>query len=71
MGAGIAVAALDAGLPVTMIERDAEAIARGAGQCGKGYDALVAKGRMTKRPGRRAGALHGSTRYDDLPTPIW
>uniref|UniRef100_UPI0028AEBB94 enoyl-CoA hydratase-related protein n=2 Tax=unclassified Massilia TaxID=2609279 RepID=UPI0028AEBB94 len=29
MGAGIAVAALDAGLPVTMIERDEEALARG------------------------------------------
>jgi len=46
MGAGIAVAVLDAGLPVTMIERDAEALARGRANVEKVYDAQVAKGRM-------------------------
>lgn len=47
MGAGIAVSILDAGLPVTMIERDGESIARGRAHVEKVYDALVAKGRMT------------------------
>ncbi|MFT3814845.1 MAG: 3-hydroxyacyl-CoA dehydrogenase NAD-binding domain-containing protein [Acidovorax sp.] len=47
MGAGITVSALDAGLPVVMIERDAESIARGQKNVEKVYDGLVAKGRMT------------------------
>jgi len=47
MGAGIAVAALDAGLTVTMIERDAESIARGQANVAKVYDGLIARGRMT------------------------
>ena len=47
MGAGIAVAALDAGLPVTMVERDAVSIARGQANVEKVYDGLIAKGRMT------------------------
>ena len=47
MGAGIAVAALDAGLPVTMVERDAASIARGQANVEKVYDGLIAKGRMT------------------------
>ena len=46
MGAGIAIALLDAGLPVTMMERDAEALARGRANVEKVYDAQVAKGRM-------------------------
>ena len=47
MGAGIAVSALNAGLTVTMVERDAEAIARGRANVEKVYDGLIAKGRMT------------------------
>ena len=47
MGAGIAVAALDAGLPVTMVERDQASIDRGRANVEKVYDGLVAKGRMT------------------------
>ncbi|MBR7975556.1 enoyl-CoA hydratase/isomerase family protein [Burkholderia vietnamiensis] len=67
MGAGIAVAALDAGLPVTMIERDDAALARGRAHVEKVYDALVAKGRMT--PDARAARVarfDGSTHYDAL-----
>jgi 3-hydroxyacyl-CoA dehydrogenase len=71
MGAGIAVSALDAGLPVTMIERDAEAIARGAGQCGEGLQRPDRQGPHDARPRPPSGALHGSTRYDDLPMWIW
>ncbi|AJY14706.1 enoyl-CoA hydratase/isomerase family protein [Burkholderia dolosa] len=67
MGAGIAVAALDAGLPVTMIERDEASLARGRAHVEKVYDGLVAKGRMT--PAARAARLErltGSTSYDAL-----
>ncbi|CAL8479796.1 3-hydroxyacyl-CoA dehydrogenase NAD-binding domain-containing protein [Caballeronia sp. S22] len=67
MGAGIAVAVLDAGLPVTMIERDDAALARGRAHVEKVYDALIAKGRMT--PETKAAVLarfSGSTSYDAL-----
>ena len=67
MGAGITVAALDAGLPVTMIERDDAALARGRGFVEKVYDGLVAKGRMT--PAAKAAVMElytGSTSYDAL-----
>ncbi|RDJ98309.1 3-hydroxyacyl-CoA dehydrogenase NAD-binding domain-containing protein [Paraburkholderia lacunae] len=47
MGAGIAVAVLDAGLPVTMIERDDASLARGRAHIEKVYDGLIAKGRMS------------------------
>lgn len=67
MGAGIAVAALDAGLPVTMIERDAQAIARGRANVEKVYNALVAKGRMTDAAKTAVIARYtGSTDYADI-----
>ncbi|MEM8513646.1 3-hydroxyacyl-CoA dehydrogenase [Massilia sp. MP_M2] len=67
MGAGIAVAALDAGLPVTMIERDDEALARGRKHVEKVYDGLIAKGRITQAV-KDATMLRfvGSTAYDAL-----
>ncbi len=67
MGAGIAVAALDAGLPVVMVERDADSIARGVANVTKVYDGLVAKGRMTEA--QKAATLarfKSSTDYADL-----
>jgi 3-hydroxyacyl-CoA dehydrogenase len=67
MGAGIAVSVLDAGLPVTMIERDEAALARGRANVEKVYDGLVAKGRMT--PEAKAAVMarwSGSTAYDAL-----
>ncbi|MBN3856473.1 3-hydroxyacyl-CoA dehydrogenase [Paraburkholderia sp. Ac-20340] len=67
MGAGIAVAVLDAGLPVTMIERDDASLARGRAHVEKVYDGLIAKGRMT--PEAKAAILarlSGSTSYDAL-----
>ncbi len=67
MGAGITVAALDAGLPVTMIERDEVALARGRGFVEKVYDALVAKGRMTADAKAATMARYsGSTSYAAL-----
>jgi 3-hydroxyacyl-CoA dehydrogenase len=67
MGAGIAVSVLNAGLPVTMIERDEAALARGRANIEKVYDGLVAKGRMT--PAAKAAVMElwdGSTAYDAL-----
>ena len=67
MGAGIAVAVLNAGLPVTMVERDDASIARGHANVEKVYDGLVAKGRMT--PDAKAAVMarfSGSTSYDAL-----
>jgi 3-hydroxyacyl-CoA dehydrogenase len=67
MGAGIAVAALDAGLPVTMIERDEASLSRGRAHVEKVYDGQIAKGRMT--PEAKADVMSrwtGSTSYDAL-----
>ena len=67
MGAGIAVSVLDAGLPVTMVERDAQSIARGRANVEKVYDGLVAKGRMTAEAKAAVMArFSGSTSYDAL-----
>src|SRR3546814_5126622 len=43
MGAGIAVAMLDAGLPVVMVEQNDEALARGRARVEQVYDLLVKK----------------------------
>ncbi|MGN6807968.1 MAG: 3-hydroxyacyl-CoA dehydrogenase NAD-binding domain-containing protein [Trinickia sp.] len=69
MGAGIAVAILEAGLPVVMIERDDEALARGRAYVERVYDGLVAKGRLS-RAGQEAALARftGSTNYAALST---
>ncbi|MDM0081839.1 3-hydroxyacyl-CoA dehydrogenase NAD-binding domain-containing protein [Variovorax sp. J31P179] len=67
MGAGIAVAMLDAGMPVTMIERDDVQLARGRANVEKVYDGLVKKGRMTPEAKDAVMArFSGSTSYDAL-----
>jgi 3-hydroxyacyl-CoA dehydrogenase len=67
MGAGITVSALDAGFAVTMIERDAESIARGQANVEKVYDGLIAKGRLTPQAKASIMARYTpSTSYDDL-----
>lgn len=47
MGSGIAMAVADAGLPVVVIERDAEAAATCAARLREAYDGQAAKGRLT------------------------
>ena len=47
MGAGIAVALLQNGLPVTLIERDNNALARALQYIEKTFDSLIAKERLT------------------------
>lgn len=67
MGAGIAVAMLDAGMTVTMVERDAESLARGRANVEKVYDSLVAKGRISAEA--KAAVMSrfaGATAYDAL-----
>jgi len=67
MGAGIAVAVLDAGLSVTMIERDEAALARGRAHIEKVYNGLIAKGRMTTAAkAANMARFVGSTSYDAL-----
>lgn len=67
MGAGIAVAMLDAGMPVTMIERDEPSLARGRAHIEKVYDGLVKKGRITADAKTAVMArFSGSTSYDAL-----
>ena len=67
MGAGIAVSVLDAGLPVTMIERDDETLARGRQNVEKVYNGLITKGRMTKQAKAQVMArFNTSTNYDAL-----
>ncbi|OWJ60617.1 3-hydroxyacyl-CoA dehydrogenase NAD-binding domain-containing protein [Paraburkholderia caledonica] len=67
MGAGIAVAVLDAGLPVTMIERDEASLARGRAHIEKVYDGLIAKGRMSaEKKAQLMARWTGSTSYDAL-----
>jgi 3-hydroxyacyl-CoA dehydrogenase len=67
MGAGIAVAALEAGLPVVMVERDDEALARGRANVERVFDAMVAKGRLSAAAGANTLArFEGSTSFAAL-----
>src|SRR5208282_5946771 len=67
MGVGIAVALLQAGLPVTLIERDSDALARGKGRIDELFDGFVAKNKMSPEQRTSAlGRLKGSTSYDSL-----
>jgi len=67
MGAGIAVAMLDAGMMVTMVERDGDSLARGRVNVEKVYDSLVSKGRMSADAKAKVLArFSGATSYDTL-----
>ena len=68
MGAGIAGAVLNAGLPVIMIERDDESIARGRANVEKIYTRMVAKGRMSQPAMDQLmnEQFTGSTEYSSL-----
>jgi 3-hydroxyacyl-CoA dehydrogenase len=68
MGAGIAAAALNAGLKVVMCEMDEDALGRGESNLRRNYESSVKKGRMTQA--QLDGMLHdrftGSTDYGML-----
>ncbi|AWI86584.1 3-hydroxyacyl-CoA dehydrogenase (plasmid) [Alloyangia pacifica] len=67
MGAGIAGACREAGMEIILIERDAEAVARGLDNMGKIFDGAVKRGKLTQegRAERMAG-VRGSTDYAEL-----
>jgi 3-hydroxyacyl-CoA dehydrogenase len=61
MGAGIAVCFLDAGLPVTLVERDAESLTAGLNRIRDIYRRQVESGRLAaEQSERRLGRLTGS-----------
>ena len=59
MGGGIAMNFLSAGIPVTIVEMQQEALDRGAGVIRKNYEATAAKGRM--KPDQVEAAMHALT----------
>lgn len=67
MGAGIAGACREAGMEIILIERDAEAVARGLDNVGKIFDGAVKRGKLTEegRAERMAG-VRGSSDYAEL-----
>jgi 3-hydroxyacyl-CoA dehydrogenase len=67
MGSGIAVALLDAGLRVTMVERDDASLTAGRQRVEKVYDRLIANGRIDlARKGAVMECFSGATTYDAL-----
>ncbi|MDJ0277425.1 3-hydroxyacyl-CoA dehydrogenase NAD-binding domain-containing protein [Sphingomonas sp. 2R-10] len=57
MGGGIAMNFLSAGIPVTIVEMQQDALDRGTATIRRNYDATAAKGRMTAQQVDRAMAL--------------
>ncbi len=67
MGGGISMNFLTAGIPVTIVEMQAEALERGTGTIRKNYEATAAKGRMKPEQVEAAmGALTPTLNFDDL-----
>ena len=67
MGGGIAMNFANAGVPVTVVERDREAMDRGMAIVEKNYAATVAKGRMSREAmDARMALISPSTDYGDL-----
>ena len=67
MGGGISMNFLSAGIPVTIVEMQQEALDRGTGTIRKNYEATAAKGRMTAEQVEAAmGALKPTLSLDDL-----
>ena len=67
MGAGIAAALRDAGLPVILVERDAEALTRGLANLRGIFDGAVKRGRLTEAAAAdRIAGVTGATDYAAL-----
>ncbi|HKX56721.1 MAG TPA: 3-hydroxyacyl-CoA dehydrogenase NAD-binding domain-containing protein, partial [Xanthomonadales bacterium] len=67
MGGGIAMSFANAGIPVTLLEMNQEALDRGLGVCKKNYDMSVQKGRFTAEQAQHIMSLiTGTTQYADL-----
>ncbi|MBP7242190.1 3-hydroxyacyl-CoA dehydrogenase NAD-binding domain-containing protein [Amaricoccus sp.] len=67
MGAGIAAALRDGGISVTLVERDAEALARGLANVAAIFEGAVKRGRLTEADREvRMADLGGTTDYAAL-----
>ncbi len=67
MGGGIAMNFLNAVIPVTIVEREQEALDRGLGIIRKNYENTAAKGRITNdQVEQRMGLLSGTTDLNDV-----
>ncbi|MFN3944928.1 MAG: 3-hydroxyacyl-CoA dehydrogenase NAD-binding domain-containing protein [Allosphingosinicella sp.] len=67
MGGGISMNFLSAGIPVTIVEMQQEALDRGTGVMRKNYEATAAKGRMTPEQVEKAmGLLTPTLKLEDL-----
>ena len=61
MGSGIATCFADAGIAVTLIDQDEDAVARGLARVKQGYDASVAAGRLDEtEAARRLARIRGA-----------
>ena len=67
MGSGISMNFLSAGIPVTIVEMNQEALDRGTGVMLKNYQASAAKGKLTaEQVGSAMGLLHPTLNFDAL-----
>ena len=67
MGGGIAMCFANVGIPVTMLEINAEALARGLGIIRKNYSITLQKGKMSEAEmAQRLTLINGTTSYADL-----
>lgn len=67
MGAGIAVCLADAGIAVTVVESDGDALARGLARIAGLYDAALAKGRLdAAERDRRLARISGAVQVAEL-----
>jgi 3-hydroxyacyl-CoA dehydrogenase len=67
MGGGITMCFANAGIPVTVLEMNQEALDKGLGVIRRNYDIQVSRGRMTAADvDKRMGLITGTTRYADL-----
>ncbi|MBN9553585.1 MAG: enoyl-CoA hydratase/isomerase family protein, partial [Alphaproteobacteria bacterium] len=67
MGGGIATVFANAGLPVTIVEADAAALAKGLGAIQGNFESSVKRGRLSEAEARtRFGRIAGTLKLDDL-----
>ncbi len=67
MGGGISMCFANAGIPVTIVEMNDEALERGLGVIRRNYEIQVQRGRMSEDDlNTRMALLKGTTSYDDL-----
>lgn len=67
MGGGITMCFANAGIPVTVLEMNQEALDKGLGVIKRNYDIQVSRGRMTEADvDKRMGLITGTLAYEDL-----